>query len=402
MPSKECRLYQGILSGLRVLDFSWVLAGPYATRILADFGAEVIKVQSRKTAKGAESNRTGYFNTWNRNKLGITLDMSHPEAAEIVLKLAGISDVVVENFSPRVMANWGLDYARLREVKSDLIMVSLSAMGQDGPWKDFVAFGPTLQALSGLTYLTSFTQDAQMGLGYAHADPIVGLYTTLAVLSALEYRDRTGEGQYVDISEFEAACTLLGPALMDTKINQREVLPHGNAAPDIPASPHGCYRCLGTDLWCVIAVFSEDEWRALRGALGDPAWMKEERFSSSLKRREHEKELNKRLEQWTVQNRAEDVVQLLQEAGVPAGVVQDAEALANDAHLIANQFFVPAQHPVFGRIYWDRSPIRLAEGTKAQWKPAPVLGEDNEYVFTKLLGFTEDELSAYVEKGIIG
>ena len=224
MPSKECRLGhrldRGILNGLRVLDFSWVLAGPYATRILADFGAEVIKVQSQKTAEGAESNRTGYFNAWNRNKLGITLNMTHPEAAEIVLKLAGISDVVVENFSPRVMSNWGLDYARLREVKSDLIMVSLSAMGQNGPWKDFVAFGPTLQALSGLTYLTSFAQDDPMGLGYAHADHIAGLYTTIAILSALEHRDRTGEGQYIDISEFEAVCTLLGPALMDTKMNQ--------------------------------------------------------------------------------------------------------------------------------------------------------------------------------------
>jgi crotonobetainyl-CoA:carnitine CoA-transferase CaiB-like acyl-CoA transferase len=406
VPSKECRLDhrldRGILSGLRVLDFSWVLAGPYATRILADFGAEVIKVQSRKTAKGAESNRTGYFDTWNRNKLGITLDMSHPEAAEIVLKLAGISDVVVENFSPRVMSNWGLDYARLREVKSDLIMVSLSAMGQDGPWKDFVAFGPTLQALSGLTHLTSFTTDSPMGLGYAHADPIIGLYTTLAILSALEYRDRTGEGQYIDISGFEAVCTLLGPALMDAKINQRKVLPLGNAASGVPAAPHGCYRCSGKDRWCVIAVFSEGQWRALRAAMGDPPWMKEERFSSLLKRREHEKELGKRLEEWTVQHRAEEVVQLLQEVGVAAGVVQDAEALANDAHLIANQFFVSAEHPVLGRIIWDRSPIRLAEATQAQWKAAPLLGADNKYVFSELLGFTETELSAYVEKGIIG
>lgn len=395
-------LGQGILGGLRVLDFSWVLAGPYATRLLADFGAEVIKVQSRKTAKGAEANRTGYFNTWNRNKLGITLDMSHPEAAGIVLKLTGISDVVVENFSPRVMSNWGLDYGKLIKVKTDLIMVSLSAMGQNGPWKDFVAFGPTLQALSGLTYLTSFPEDSPLGLGYAHADPIIGLYAMLAILSALEYRDRTGEGQYIDISDFEAVCTLLGPALMNTKINQKETLPHGNAASDPPASPHGCYRCLGADRWCVIAVYSEDEWQALGAVMNNPRWMNEERFSSLLRRKEHEKELDKRLEQWTMRHRAEEVVPLLQKAGVPAGVVQDAEDLANDAHLTANQFFVPAEHPVLGRLIWDRSPIRLAETTKTQWKAAPLLGEDNKYVFTELLGFTEDELSAYMEKGIIG
>lgn len=176
-----------ILSGLRVLDFTWVLAGPYATRILADFGAEVIKVQSKKTARGAESNLTGYFNTWNRNKRSITLDMSYPEAKEIVLKLMEISDVVIENFSTRVMANWGLNYERLKEVRPNLIMVSISGMGQTGPWKDFVAFGPTLHALSGLTYLTSYNKDSPIGLGYSYADPIAGLYAALAILAALEY-----------------------------------------------------------------------------------------------------------------------------------------------------------------------------------------------------------------------
>src|SRR3990170_8036751 len=145
-----------ILKGLRVLDFTWMLAGPYATRILADFGAEVIKVQSKKTAKGAESNITGHFNTWNRNKRSITLDMAYPEARDLILKLTGISDVVIENFSPRVMSNWGLNYEKLKEVRPDLIMVSMSAMGQTGPWNDYVAFGPTLHALSGLTHLTSF------------------------------------------------------------------------------------------------------------------------------------------------------------------------------------------------------------------------------------------------------
>jgi crotonobetainyl-CoA:carnitine CoA-transferase CaiB-like acyl-CoA transferase len=170
---------QGILKGLRILDFTWVLAGPYATRILADFGAEVIKVQSKKTAGGVESNLTGYFSHWNRNKRSITLDMSHPGANEIILRLARISDVVIENFSTRVMSNWGLAYDRLKEVKPDLIMVSMSAMGQTGPWKDFVAFGPALQALSGLTYLTQH-QESPLGVGYAYADLVAGLYAALA------------------------------------------------------------------------------------------------------------------------------------------------------------------------------------------------------------------------------
>ena len=173
---RECLMTDGILSGLRVLDFTWVLAGPYATRILADFSAEVIKVQSLKTAKGAELNLSGYFSTWNRNKRSITLDMSHPEAGELILNLARISDVVIENFAPRVMANWGLTYEKWKEANPQIIMVSMSAMGQTGPWKDHVAFGPALQALSGLTYLSSFDDEQPLGLGYAYGDHVIGLY----------------------------------------------------------------------------------------------------------------------------------------------------------------------------------------------------------------------------------
>ena len=392
---------QGILSSVRILDFTWVLAGPYATRILADFGAEVIKVQSKKTGVGVESNLTGFFNHWNRNKRSITLNMSYPEAREIVLKLTRMSDVVIENFSPRVMSNWGLDYESLKEVRTDLVMVSMSGMGQTGPWKDFVAFGPTIQALSGLTYLTSFAQDPPMGLGYAHADLIAGLYASFAILAALENRDRTGKGQYIDLSEYEAMCTLMGPTLLDAFVNHRDVLPQGNRSDHILAAPYGCYRCSGTDRWCVIAVFDELEWKALCKMMGQPDWAEEERFSTLLKRKEHEDELNEFLGRWTLQYTPEEVAYLLQEAGVPAGVVQNAEDLAKDPQLIAREFFVHLDHPVLGETISDRSPIKFKDNPKADWKAAPLLGEDNRYVYRELLGFTEEELSSYVEKGII-
>jgi benzylsuccinate CoA-transferase BbsF subunit len=391
-----------ILSGVRVLDFTWVLAGPYATRIFADFGAEVIKVQSKKTATGTESNLTGYFNTWNRNKRSITLDMSYPEAREIVLKLTAMSDVVFENFSSRVMSNWGLDYETLKEVKPDLIMISMSAMGQKGPWKDFVAFGPTLQALSGLTHLTSFDSDSPLGLGYAYADSIAGLYAVLAVLTALDYRDKTGQGQYIDLSSYEAMCTQLGPALFDVSLNQQEVQPQGNRSENIKAAPYGCYPCLGTDRWCVISVHSEEEWHALCQVLGQPNWTREERFSNLLKRIEYADELDQWLGQWTGQHTAEEVVGLLQKAGVPAGVVQNAEDLARDEHLKAREFFTYLEHPLLGTTMADRSPIRFSDDSVAGWKAAPTLGEDNRYVYMELLGLTEEEFSSYVEKGVIG
>ena len=395
-------MVEGILNGLRVLDFTWMVAGPYATRILADFGAEVIKVQSKKTARGAESNLTGYFNTWNRNKRSITLDMAYPEARELILKLTGISDVVIENFSPRVMSNWGLNYEKLKEVRPDLIMVSMSAMGQTGPWKDYVAFGPTLHALSGLTYLTSFEKDSPMGLGYAYADPIAGLYAAFAVLAALEYRDRTGQGQYIDLSEYEALCTLMGPSLLNISLQDQEILPQGNCPGYIAAAPYGCYQCSGTDRWCVIAVLNEKEWEILCRLLGHPDWTREERFATATRRKENRKELDELLTQWTIQHTAEEVADLLQRAGISAGVVQNAEDLSRDPQLMARDFWVELDHPVLGKTLSDRSPIRFKEDLTADWKAAPLLGEDNRYVFLELLGLTEGEFSSYTEKGVIG
>jgi crotonobetainyl-CoA:carnitine CoA-transferase CaiB-like acyl-CoA transferase len=327
--------------------------------------------------------------------------MNYPEAREIVLKLTQKSDVVIENFSPRVMSNWGLNYEKLKEVKPDLIMVSMSAMGQTGPWKDYVAFGPTLHALSGLTYLTSFKKDSPMGLGYAYADSISGLYAALIVLAALEYRDRTGHGQYIDLSEYEAICTLMGPSLLDAFIHKKKVLPHGNQPNYIPAAPYGCYTCSGMDRWCVIAVFNEEEWRSLCRVLGHPDWTKEERFSTLSKRKENEEELDELLTQWTLQHTPEEVVNLLQEADISSGVVQNAEDLSRDSQLMARDFFVQLQHPVLGKTISDRSPIRFEEDLTVHWKAAPILGEDNRYVFLELLGLTESELSSYIEKRVI-
>ena len=236
-----------ILSEIRILDFTRVLAGPYATRILADFGAEVIKLQSRKTAVGAEHNDGGYFKTWNRNKRSITLDLSFEKAREIALDLVGICDVVVENYSSRVMSNWGLDYQKLKEIKSDLIMLSMSGTGHTGPWKDYVAFGPTVQSFGGLTWLTSMEREVPTGPGNSYADLVSGLYGALAVLGALEYRDKTGKGQYIDLSEYEAIASIAGPALMEAFSGDMDFFPGGNRTENIlpgrivPPSIHDQY-----------------------------------------------------------------------------------------------------------------------------------------------------------------
>ncbi|MFC1909154.1 CaiB/BaiF CoA transferase family protein [Chloroflexota bacterium] len=389
------------LQGVRVLDFTWLLAGPYATRTLADFGAEVIKIQTKKMATGTESNATGYFNTWNRNKLGITLNLSHSEGRELVLKLVKMSDVIVENFTPRVMANWGLSYDTLKEVKPDIIMVSLSGMGQTGPWRDFSALGPTIQALSGITHLTSSGHGSPEGIGYSYADPLAGMFAAFAILAALEYRTMTGKGLYLDMSEYEAAGCLLGPAFLDYSVNHNLTIPKGNADDDTTAAPHGCYRCRGEDRWSVIAVFTEEEWQALCRVMGNPAWTKQERFLSLSQRREHIEELNQLIERWTVNHTPEQVMTMLQEARVPAGVVNNAADLANDPQLKSRDFFMQTQHPALGKTRFDSTPIRLSNTPARFQKAAPLLGQDNSYVYRDLLGLDEEQFRQHVEQGII-
>lgn len=394
-------MQQKILDGIRVLDLTRIVAGPYATRILADFGAEVIKVQTSGLAKGIESNATPYFCAWNRNKKSITLNLDHPEARELFLKLVKISDVVVENFTPRVMSNWGLQYENLRKSNAQLIMLSMSGMGQTGPWKDYAAFGPTVQALGGLTYLTAYGPNEPMGLGYAYADMVAGLYGAIAVLEALEHRDRTGQGQSIDLSEYEAVCTTLGSALMHAGLDLNEIFPSGNDDPNLPAAPYGCYRCSGEDRWCVVAVFNESQWLGLCSVLDKPAWSASEKFSSSANRKKFKDELDRHIGRWMEEQTAENAVERLQQAGVPAGVVQNAEDLANDPQLLSNGFFISLNHPVIGKIETDTYPFRFKSRQQASWKAAPLLGEDNHFVFGTLLGMSEAMIQAYTNRGII-
>ena len=390
-----------ILQGLRVVDLTRIVAGPFTTRMLADFGAEVIKVQSAKMATGIESNTTPYFCAWNRNKRSITLDMDYPEAREILLDLVKISDIVVENFSPRVMSNWDLDYPTLSKSNERLIMLSMSAAGQNGPWKDFVAYGPTVQSLGGLTYLTSYSREAPMGFGYAHADMVSGLYGAISILGALEHRDRCGQGQYIDLSEYEAVCTTIGPALIDACFNQNLIAPQGNDAEQKPAAPYGCYKCSGEDRWCVIAVFTEDEWQALCGVLGNPVWSAEGKFSSLASRKKYKAILDTHIGEWTAAQTAENVADCLQQAGIAAGVVQNAEDLANDPQLIAGEFFTSLNHPVLGEIKTDAYPLKFKNYRQTPWKASPLLGEANQYVFEELLGMTKTTIQSYIDQGII-
>jgi crotonobetainyl-CoA:carnitine CoA-transferase CaiB-like acyl-CoA transferase len=361
------------------LDFTWVLSGPYATRILADFGAEVIKVQPLLPQEEDEFAR-GYYNTWNRNKLGITLDLNKPQGVALAKKLVGISDAVAENFTPRVMANWGLDYENLKKVKPDIIMLSLSTMGNSGPWRDYVGFGPTVQAFSGLTHLTAYPDRPPLGPGNAYADHVAALLACLALLGAFEYRLKTGEGQYIDVSQVEAMASLLGDAFV----------------PSEEEAFQGVYRCQGDDRWCAISVFGDDEWQGFKEALDNPQWAEDDRFSTPRKRLENKQALDRLVEGWTKKHTAGEVMALLQKRGVAAGEVQDASDLARDPQLKKRGFFVE-----LGGTISDAVPIRLSATPASYNRAAPTLGQDNDYVYRRLLGMGQEELAELQRQGVV-
>jgi benzylsuccinate CoA-transferase BbsF subunit len=387
-----------VLKGLRILDFSWVLAGPYATRILADFGAEVLKVQPLIPQEEDKFSR-GYYNTWNRNKLGITLNLNKPQGVALAKGLVKISDAVVENFTPRVMAYFGLDYESLKKLKPDIIMLSLSTMGNTGPWRDYTGFGPTVQAFSVMTYLTSFPGKPPLGLGTAYADHIAGLFACLALLGALEYRRQTGEGQYIDVSQVEAMASLLGDAVLEYAVSGGEVEPVGNSSTE--AAPHGIYRCQGADRWCALAVFTDGEWPGFKQAIGNPPWAEATRFATLAGRLENRAELDRLVEDWTKEHTAEEVMALLQSYGVAAGVVQNARDLAEDPQLNERGFFIELDHPELGKTTSDGVPLRLSDTPARYNRAAPVLGQDNDYVYGGLLGLSRGEMAELKKQGII-
>ncbi len=389
---------QPILHNIRILDFSWVLAGPYATRILADFGAEVIKVQPL-LPEAEDIFARGYDATWNRNKLGITLNLNQPPGITLAKKLVGISDAVVDNFTPRVMANWGLDYDNLKKLKRDIIMLSMSTMGNTGPWRDYVGFGPTVQAFSGITHLTSYPGKPPSGLGFSYADHVAGLTAALALLGAIEYLFLSGEGQYIDVSQVETMASLLGSDILEYAAKGKAPEPMGNRSRE--AAPYGVYRCRGDDRWCAIAVYGDEQWQRFKQALGNPAWAEAQKFATSAGRLQNNDDLDRMVEGWTKEQAAEEVMALLQGQGIAAGVVQDASDIANDPQLRARDFFIELDHPELGRTISDATPIRLSDTPARYRRAAPLKGQDNDYVYGELLGIGREELAELKQQGII-
>ena len=397
------------LRGIRVVDFTWIHAGPSATRILADQGAEVIKIESNYALAvvGGPSSYTprgeGLRHNWNAGKLSLSLNMRTPQGIDIAKRLVAVSDIVAENFSGRVMPRWGMDYDDLAKIKPDVIMLSMSGLGRTGPWKDYVSYGQTLQAWSGLTYLTGFPEADPCGPASAYCDAVAGMAGAQAALLALVHRARTGEGQWIDLSQFEALASNLETLVLDLSVNGRgdaiqrsgNRLPHGNGA------PHGAYRCRGDDRWVAIAVFTDQEWDWFARAIGDPQWTREERFSTVLGRRDNADDLDRLVEEWTIQHTPEEVMHALQAAGIAAGVVQSgADMVDGDPQLNERGFYhsVPDTHGASWII--EGAPYKLSRTPGGALKGAPEMGAHNTYICRDLLGMSDDDLAQCAIDGV--
>jgi crotonobetainyl-CoA:carnitine CoA-transferase CaiB-like acyl-CoA transferase len=319
--------------------------------------------------------------------------MADARGREIARQLVALSDVVIDNFSARVMRNWGMDYESIRQIKPDIIAVSMSGFGHTGPQKDYVSYGPTLQALSGYTLLMRHAGKEPAGWGYSYADMAGGYGGALAVLMALWHRKRTGQGQFVDLSQFETISSIVGPVLLDVLANNTTTAPVGNRSQEAPAAPHGVYRCAGTDRWCAITIFTEAEWQAFCRVLGNPDWTQEQRFSTLENRLRHHDDLDYYVEAWTQQHTPEEVMALLQQAGVPAGVVANGEDLDHDPQLRTRGYWAQVKTPEGDEVVLDGTPIKLSATPGYVATPGPLLAEHTESVLKRLLGYSDEYLA---------
>ncbi len=427
------------LEGVRVVEMTVVAAGPFGTMLLADLGAEVIRVESVHhfppatrgwmprppqflvPTTGATFGGTGglqtyvdhwagdrpwdrwcLFNALNRNKLSCCIDLTRPQGIDVFKRLIKTSDVFFESNAAATVEKLGITYDVLKEVKQDIIYLSMPGLGCSGPHKYCTVFGAQLQALASHTWLTRYPD-----LDYTttqsllfHCDFASGATAAFAILCALRYRNRTGKGQFIDLAQIETVIPHLGEAIMDYTMNSRVQEPIGNRHPSM--APHGVYRCYGEDRWVTLSVSSEEEWQGLCRALGNPSWCKEERFSTMAGRLENQDELDRYIEEWTCRHDHYDVMYILQKEGVPAGPVLDDRDAYHDAQLQCRGFFEVVSHREAGTHRYPGMLWKMGKTPLSIRKPPPCLGEHNDHVFKDVIGMSDDEIAELEKEQIIG
>ena len=390
-----------VFEGIRVADFAWVGVGPLVSKYLADHGAEVIRIESsvrpeplRRAPPFANDepglDNSGYYADFNSSKQCVSLNLQHPDGVAIAKRIVEHCDIVTESFTPKAMRGWGMTYEDLCEVRPDLIMISMPMYGLTGPWSMWQGYGHVLQAAAGISHLTAYPGEEPIGTGVAYTDFLVPHFAASALLAALDHRQRTGEGQNIDFGQMEAAIHATETMVLDYTVNGREQQPLGAGHPDY--RPYGTYQCAARrdddDRWIAITVTNESELAALADVAGQVGWTSLEADA-----------LDSEIASWTRTQQAEELMARLQNAGVPAGVVQTPEDLRSDPQLAHRGHFWMLDHPTMGHRAYDGPSFRLSETPAELTKAAPLLGEDNEYVYKDIVGMSDEE---YVEHLVSG
>ena len=400
---------EAALKGVKVANFCWLVTGNIIGKYLAEHGAEIIQIESSRQVDllrtsppykdgKAGLNRSVYFANFHFNERGIVLNLRHPQGLELAKRLIAWADIVMESFTPGAMERLGLDYTEVRKVKPDIIMVSTSIQGQSGPYATLKGTGNQLTALAGISYLTGFHDEAPQNPCGPITDVMAGHLGAAAVMCALDYRRRTGKGQYIDLCQIESSIQFLAPEVLDFSVNSRIAKRRGNRCPY--AAPHGAYPCKMEDEWCVIAVSTDREWKSFRNVLGNPLWTTDTKFSTLLGRKENENELDRLVSEWTMNYAAEEIMTKMQAQGISAGIVRDGKDLYEDPQLIYRQHFRELMHPEIGSHKCDSPPFKLSKTPSRANRAAPCLGQDNEYVCCGILGLGDEEFVSLVADGV--
>jgi crotonobetainyl-CoA:carnitine CoA-transferase CaiB-like acyl-CoA transferase len=410
------------LKGIRIVDLSRVFAMPYAAAFLADLGAEVIKIEGHRflsadTRLGGPFGgpwaddvpgelhweRNGVFHVLNRGKRSVTFDLNHAAGVDALKKLLAKSDVVIENFTPRVMRKFGLDYPNVRTIRPDIIMLSNTGYGHTGPFSSYGAMAASLEPTHGSGAYIGYEDGAPNKISNSYTDFLASWTALYSLMAALLYRKRTGKGLWIDLAMYQVGTAFMGEGLLDCAFNGRVQHRTGNRHDDY--APHNTYPCSGTDRWVAIAVSDDREWQALCGVIGRPELAHDARFASAPARVDNGKALDAIIAQWTSSIEYYEAAHKLQAAGVPAGPVLDARDVFSDPHLDARKFFDRVQHPpetgVGARPQLGR-PWRFSQFEVPTPAPGPRLGEANDYVLKEVLGLSDAEVSTMAEQAVIG
>ncbi len=388
------------LEGVRILDFTRIWAGPYCTRLLADYGAEVIKVESSLFDTGNRMGTMPYVADLNRNKYSITLDLHKEEARTIARRIAAVSDLVIDNFALGVIDRFGLGYDELVKVNPDIIQINMPGWGSVGPLRDHVAFGFNLVSVSGLSYTWGHPEsEPNARCKFDYPDFLVASLTALAALATIYHKAETGRGQYIELAQVEAVGNTMGVAFMDYKLNGRPGEPVGNTHP--LHAPHGIFPAKGHDEWCAISCATDGEWQALVAAIGSPSWAQSDVYATQEGRKAHEAALNEALSEWTRTQTPRQIMHLLQRSGVAATAVLNGEGLYWDPHLRERGYIHTLDHPDWGILEQPGVTVRLSDTPGGSRMPSAALGEHNGHVLRNILGLSETEVKQLQDTGAL-